>query len=325
MISRRNALAAILGAAAAPGAVRAQRQRLVGILMSLPEDDPEPLRWIAALREELARLGWREGDNLRIETRFAAGDAGRGRAQAAELVGRKPDVLVVHGSPMLLAALSATRDVPMVGVSFGDPVGTGLAASLARPGGNVTGFSNIEQGFGGKWLEMLAALAPGLRRVLLVYNPRGIAGPGLRRTLEAAAPGAGVGLVAAPFAGLADIESAVETFAPEGGGLIVQPDFITTTNRRAIVALAARRQLPAVYPFRFFAEAGGLASYGVDTAALYPPAAGYVDRILRGEKAGDLPIQLPARYEFVLNLKTAKAMGLAVPPLLLAQADEVIE
>ena len=321
--SRREALALAGAAMFSAGAKAQQPQRMVGVLMSLAPDDPEPLRWIGALKEELAELGWREGRNLRIEARFAAGDAALGRKHAAELVDLKPDVLVVHGSPMLLAALSVSKAVPMVGVSFGDPVGSGLAASLARPGGNVTGFSNIELGFGAKWLEMLGAMAPDLRRVLLLFNPRGLAGPGLVKTLEAASPGSGVTLVAVPFAGLPDIEAAMAAFGR--GGLIVQPDFITTTHRRTIVELAARHRLPAVYPFRFFAEAGGLASYGVDTLALYPPAAGYVDRILRGEKPGDLPIQLPARYELVINLKTAKSLGITVPPLLLAQADEVIE
>jgi putative ABC transport system substrate-binding protein len=322
MISRRAAIAASIAAAATP-ALGQQAQRLVGVLMSLAPDDPEPARWIGALKRELADLGWQEGRNLRIETRFAAGDAALGRKHAADLVDLRPDVLVVHGSPMLLTALSVSKAVPMVGVSFGDPVGSGIAASLARPGGNVTGFSNIEIGFGAKWLEMLRTLSPALSRVLLLYNPRGISGPGLKRTLEAASSEAGVALVAAPFAGLADIEAAMAAFGE--GGLIVQPDFITTTHRRTIVELAARHRLPAVYPFRFFADAGGLASYGVDTLALYPPAAGYVDRILKGEKPGDLPIQLPARYEMVINLKTAKTLGLAIPPLLLAQADEVIE
>jgi putative ABC transport system substrate-binding protein len=325
MIGRRALLATFAASLSVARAGAQQPQRLVGILMSLPGDDPEPVGWIAALRDELMRLGWREGQNLAIETRFAGGSAERGRSLTADLVALKPDVLVVHGSPMLLAALSVTRDIPMVGVSFGDPVRAGIAASLARPGGNVTGFSNIEQGFGAKWLEMLTALAPGLRRVLLVYNPRGLAGPGLRQTLEEATRGSGILLVPASFASLEEIAAAVENFAPGGGGLIVQPDFITTTNRRAIVALAARHRLPAIYPFGFFAQAGGLAAYGVDTAALYPPAAGYVDRILRGEKPGDLPIQLPARYRLVLNLKTARTLGLDVPPLLLAQADEVIE
>ncbi len=325
MIPRRAALVTIIAAAAGLPALAQRSQHRIGILMSLAETDPEPARWIAILREELARLGWREGQNLAIDVRWARGDAARGRAHATDLANLAPDVLVVHGSPMLLAALSVTRDLPMVGVSFGDPVAAGIAASIARPGGNVTGFSNIEQGFGAKLLEMLAALAPGVRRVLLLYNPLGIAGPGLRRTLESAAPGAGVSLVAAPFAGLPDIEVAISGFGDASGGLIVQPDFITTTNRRAIVTLAARHRLPAVYPFRFFAEDGGLASFGVDTAALYRPAAGYVDRILRGEKPGDLPIQLPSRYEFVINMKTAKALGLTVPADLLARADHIID
>jgi putative ABC transport system substrate-binding protein len=226
---------------------------------------------------------------------------------------------------MLLAALSATRSLPIVGVSIGDPVGSGFAGSLARPGGTVTGFANIEYEIAGKWLEMLAALAPGLRRVLFPFNPRGLGGPGLKQVLETAAARAGITLIAPPYGDLPDIEASISDFAPDGGGLIVQPDFITTTHRNAIVALAARHRLPAIYPFRFFADAGGLASYGVDTAALYRPAAGYIDRILRGEKAGDLPIQLPTRYEFVINLATAKSLGLTPPPALLVLADEVIE
>jgi putative tryptophan/tyrosine transport system substrate-binding protein len=326
MIGRRAVLAAFAGAAAYPAhSARAQQPRMVGVLMSLPENDPEAARWIAVMRQELARLGWREGENLRIEVRFAGGDAARGRTNAAELVAGRPDALLAHGSPMLLAALGATRTLPIVGVSFGDPVGSGPAATLARPGGNVTGFANFEHDIAAKWLEMLIALAPGVGRALFLHNPRGIAGHGLRQVLEAAAPGTGVRLVAAPYADLGDIETALAAFAPGGGGLIVQPDFVTTTHRGAIVGLALHYRLPAVYPFRFLAEAGGLASYGVDTAALYRPAAGYLDRILRGENAGDLPIQLPTRYEFVLNLKTAKDLGLMIPPSLLARADEVIE
>ncbi len=214
MIGRRTLLGAVTASLAAARLAAQQPQRIVGVLMSLPADDPEPLRWIAALREELGRLGWREGNGLTIETRFAGGNAERGRTHAAELAALKPDVLVVHGSPMLLAALSVTRDIPIVGVSFGDPVRSGIAASLARPGGNVTGFSNIEQGFGAKWLEMLRTLAPGLRRVLLLYNPRGLAGPALRQTLEEAVRDSGTILVPASFASMAEIEAAFEAFAP---------------------------------------------------------------------------------------------------------------
>jgi putative tryptophan/tyrosine transport system substrate-binding protein len=326
MIGRRRFLALVPPLTLGLGAVRAQpRTRLVGMLMSLPENDPEAVQWVAVLREGLADLGWREGANLRIEVRWAGGDAARGQAHAAELVGLKPDVLLAHGSPMLLATLSVTRSVPIVGVSFGDPVTSGVAASLAKPGGNVTGFSNFEYGIADKWLETLLALAPTLRRVLFLFNPQGLAGQRLRDVLIAATARADLTLVGAAVTGLADIRTAIEDFASNGGGLIVQPDFITSTHREPIVSLAARFRLPAVYPFKFFAKAGGLATFGIETDDMYRPAAGYVDRILRGEKAGDLPIQLPTRYQFAINLGTAKTLGLAVPPLLLARADEVIE
>jgi ABC-type uncharacterized transport system substrate-binding protein len=330
-VNKRQFITLLGGGVAAswPLAARAQlreRMRRVGVLMSLSENDPEAQAQIEAFRQGLQQLGWTDNRNVRIDYRWAAGDVRRLPGYAAELVGASPDVMLVVGTPALAAARKEAGTTPIVFVQVADPVGSGMVASLAHPGGNITGFTNYEYTMGEKWLGTLKEVAPHLIRVLVIFNPDNAGTLGLIRAIESAAESLRVQIVTAPVHGPAEIERGFDSFAPgSNSGLVVQNDLITFTHRDLIVALAARHRLPAIYPFRSFVASSGLMSYGVDSVDLYRRAVSYIDRILKGEKPADLPVQQPTKYELVINLKTAKALGLEVPPTLLARADEVIE
>jgi len=302
--------------------------RRIGMLMPFAEDDPEAVIRVAVLQQKLQELGWMVGRKLRIEARWSGGDVARTRTAAAELVATAPDVILAAGTPALTALTQQTRSVPIVFVAVPDPVGQGLVASLARPGGNVTGFANLDFPVGGKWLELLKAVAPGVTRVVLLFNPETAAGGG-SHLLQLLGEGAGSLLlesIAGPVHERGEIERTIETFARgPNGGLMVLPDNFINANRKLIVALAEKHRLPAIYPSRFFVTAGGLLSYGIDVLDMYRGAASYIDRILKGANPGDLPVQQPTKFELAINLRTAKTLGLTVPATLLARADEVIE
>jgi ABC-type uncharacterized transport system substrate-binding protein len=333
---RREFITLIGGAAAAwPLAARAQqradRVRRIGILIGFDESDPEGEYRLAAFRQGLQALGWTEGGNLHIEYRRYTGDPDRVRRAAAELIGLSPEVILAY-APLAVASLRReTRSIPIVFTQVSNPLGAGLVASMGRPGGNITGFTSFELTIGGKWLESLKEIAPGVTRSAVLLNPDNPSASGFLGAIEAAVPS--LGSTASPIVlrdasdpERAAMERAIETFAREpNGGLIVLPDFTIVALRHSIVALAARHRLPAVYPFRHFATAGGLMSYGVDQVEQSRRAASYVDRILKGEKPADLPVQAPTKYEMVINLNTARALGIDVPATLLARADEVIE
>ena len=328
---RRRAFIALLGGAAAalPLVARAQqpeRMRRVGILMSGTESDPELQARVAVFRQTLEQLGWSEGRNIHIDIRFAAIRTDQYSALANEMIALHPDVILGHTTPVAAALQRESRTVPIVFVNVSDPVGTGLVASLARPGGNITGLMLYEEGITSKWLALLKEIAPHLKRTALVANPISTPYDYFVRSAKAVAPSLALDLVPSPIANAADIEHVIETFArvPDGG-LLVLPDGTSIQHRDLIIALAARHRLPTVYAYRFFVAAGGLMSYGTDVIDQNRRAAAYIDRILRGAKPADLPVQAPTKYETVLNLKTAKALGLDVPPSLLVRADEVIE
>jgi putative ABC transport system substrate-binding protein len=332
-MKRREFIALLGGAAAAPSilwplAARAQpdRMRRIGVLMSLTKDDPEDEQRRTVLEQGLQQLGWTQGRNIQIEYRWFAGEPTRARAMAKELVDLKPDLIVAASTPGLAAVGQATRTIPIVFVAVSDPVGQGFVTSLARPGGNVTGFSYFEFPVVGKVLETLKQMAPDVVRVTLLFNPDTLSYIPFLRSLDTIAPSLGAQLIEAPVRNAGEIEAAMAATAREpGGGLMVLPDPFTNVHRDLIVGLAARHRLPAAYTLRFFATAGGLMSYGVDVGDLYRRAVPYVDRILKGAKPADLPVQQPTKFEFVLNLKAAKALGLDLPPTLVARADEVIE
>jgi putative ABC transport system substrate-binding protein len=328
---RRREFITLLGGAAAawPLAARAQqvdRIRRVGILVPAAADDAVFQARIGAFQQGLALLGWNIGRNVRIETRWATTNAAELRKQAAELVALAPDVILSGGTSPVGPLLQATRTVPIVFVHVIDPVGTGIVDSLARPGGNATGFSNMEYSLSGKWLELLKEIAPGVTRVAVLRD----ASQGFATTqfavIQAMAPSLRVEVSPLAMRDAGDIERAVGAFAhPSNGGLIVSASGAGIRHRALIVALAARHKLPAVYWDRVFPTTGGLVSYGPDLIDQYRLAAGYVDRILKGEKPADMPVQAPTKYELVINLKTAKALGITVPPSIFARADEVIE
>jgi len=327
---RREFITLLGGAAAAwPLAARAQqgeRMRRIGVLMNLAADDPESSAHLAAFLDGLQQLGWTDGRNVRIDTRWSASDPDRRRTYAAELVALAPDVILAYGGSGAGALQQATRTVPIVFAEVVDPVGAGLVASLARPGGNATGFSLFEYGISVKWLELLKQIVPNVTRAAVLRDPALTSGTAQLASIQGVAPSFGVELSPVNVHDAGEIERAVSAFARvSNGGLIVVANPLTTINRELIIALAARHRLPAVYPFRFFVTSGGLISYGPDIIDQYRRAAGYVDRILKGEKPADLPVQAPTKYELVINLKTAKALGLTVPDSLLARADEVIE
>jgi putative ABC transport system substrate-binding protein len=327
---RREFITLIGGAAFAPPlAARAQqRERMhrLGVLMHTSSSDPESKARVAELLRVLRELGWTEGRNVQIDYRWADGDTARAYAFAKELSGLQPDVLLGNGSPQVDALVEATRTIPILFVNVTDPVSIGLVESLARPGGNVTGFSNQEFQVAGKRLDLLKEIAPAITRVGFVFNPEANAALGMWRETETLAPSVQLKSVAIGVRDAADIERGIAAFARDpNGGLVVQAGAVTQINRELIAALAVRHRLPSIHQFRYFAESGGLLAYGSDSIEPYRKAAQYVDRILKGEKPADLPVQLPTKYELIINLKTAKALGLDVPATVLARADEVIE
>jgi len=316
-------------AAAWPLAARAQQggpMRRIGVLMNLASDDAIGQGRIAAVLQGLQQLGWTDGRNVRIETRWGASDADRIRKYAAELVAFAPDVILTAGTPTLGPLLQATRAVPIVFVHVPDPVGAGFVDSLARPGGNATGFILLEYATSAKWLELLKEIAPRVTRAAVIRDPAITAGIGQWGAIQTAAPSVGVEVSPINMRDAGEIERAVTAFArASNGGLILTASTMSGFHRNLIITLAARHKLPAVYFERFFVTGGGLISYGPDIIDQFRRAAGYVDRILKGEKPANLPVQAPTKYELVINLKTAKTLGLDVPPTLLARADEVIE
>ena len=327
---RRREFITLLGGAAAawPFAVRAQRERVrrIGVLTPLGTDDPDERTLMPVLLQALQQLGWSEGHNLRIDYRSAGGNLENSRRHAAELVALAPDVILAIGSVNVPPLLEATRTVPIVFLRVPDPVGAGFVESLSRPGGNATGFTSFEYGISAKWLELLKEIAPAIKRAGVMRDPTLAVGIGQFSAIQAMAPSLGVEITPINVRDASEIERAVAAFARLGnGGLIVTAGFLSRAHRPLIIAQGARHQLPAVYYNRSFVDAGGLCSYGIDQADQYQRAAGYIDRILRGEKPADLPVQAPTKYELVINLKTARALGLEVPPTLLARADEVIE
>jgi putative tryptophan/tyrosine transport system substrate-binding protein len=331
---RRREFITLLTAAAAspitwPLAARAQqreRARRIGVLMNFREDEPEGQARLAAYVQALQKLGWTEGGNLHTDIRWTADDADRNRRYAEELVALAPDVILASASASVVALQRVTRSVPVVFASVIDPVGAGFVESLAQPGGNTTGFTAFEYSISGKWLELLKAMALGVRRVAVVRDPAIAAGIGQFAAIQSAAAPSGIELRVIDPREAREIERALASFAREpNGGVIVTASASAVTHRETIVALMTRYRLPNIYPFRYYAAGGGLASYGPDSTDGYARAAAYVDRILKGEKPSALPVQAPTKYELVINLKTAKAMGLTIPPSLLATADEVIE
>src|SRR4051795_4885987 len=328
---RRREFITLVGGAAVtcPLAVRAQqpeRMRRIGVLLPAAADDAEFQARLAAFHQGLALLGWTIGGNVRIDTRWATANADEIRRHAAELAALAPDVILAHGASTMGPLLQATRTVPIVFPVAGDPVGAGLVDSLARPGGNATGFMTVEYSMGGKWLELLKQIAPGVTRVAVLRDPPQGSATGQFGAIQTVAPSLRVEAIPVNLRDVSEIERAVATVARSGnGGLIVVAGGSASRHRNLIIALAARHKLPAVYFERSFVAAGGLLSYGPDRVDSYRRAATYVDRILKGEKPADLPVQTPTKYETVLNLKTARTLGLDVPPTLLARADEVIE
>jgi putative ABC transport system substrate-binding protein len=300
--------------------------RRIGVFMNYAEDTPQSQARLASFSEEMQKLGWTSSRNLQVEYRWGVADADRNRRNAAELVALAPDVLLASATAVTTALVQTTRTIPIVFVNVVDPVGAGFVQSMARPGGNATGFIPFEYGMGGKWLERLKQVAPGVRRVAVLQNPIVVSRSGQLGAIEAVAPSLGVELSPFTVRDPGEIERAITRFAQApNGGLIVVGAPSLETHHDVIVALAAQHRLPAVYPYRSYVTAGGLICYGTDLVAQFRRAAGYVDRILKGEKPADLPVQAPTKYETLINLKTAKALGLTVPETLLARADEVIE
>ena len=328
-MNRREFITLVGGAAAWPLAAHAQqveRVRRIGVLLPAAADNSAYQSRIAAFLQGLEQSGWSIGRNLRIDVRWATANADTIRKHAAELVASGPDVVLAHGSATVGPMLQASRTVPVVFPLVGDPVAAGFVESLARPGGNVTGFMSVEYSMGGKWLELLKQIAPGTARVAVIRDPAIPSGLGQFGAIQTVAPSLGVEAVPVNVRNASEIERTVTEFArSSNGGLIVTASAAAALHRDLIITLAAQHKLPAVYFNRFLVAAGGLLSYGPDFIDQYRRAAGYVDRILKGEKPADLPVQAPTKYELVINLKTAKVLGLEVPPTLLARADEVIE
>jgi putative tryptophan/tyrosine transport system substrate-binding protein len=328
-LKRREFFSLIGGAASGPlaaGAQQSEQIRRIGVLMAQRSNDPEGQARIAAFQQGLQQLGWTEGRNMRIEIRWYAGNDADARKYAVELVALAPDVILASGTASVGPLLQASRAVPIVFVVVADPVGAGFVDSLARPGGNATGFTSAEYGTSAKWLELVKQIAPGVTRAAVIREAAISAGVGQFAAIQTAAPSLGVEVSPINVRDAPEIERAVAAFARSGNGsLIVTGSPLAVVHRDLITALAARHKLPAVYFARFFVTGGGLMSYGPHYPDQYRRGAGYVDRILKGEKPADLPVQAPTKYELVINMKTAKALGLEVPPMLLARADEVIE
>ena len=330
-MNRREFLG-VLGCAvvAWPFAARAQQTGLmkrIGVLMFYADSDHEGQKRVATFREELQKLGWEEGRNIQIEYHWYMGDVEKARASAAELVRLAPDVIVANGAAGLEKLQQATRTIPIVFTLIGEPVARGFVQSLAHPGGNITGFTNLEATTAAKWIELIKEIAPSVKRVAIIYNPATSPFAVLfARSAEVAAKTLALEPVSAVVHSPAEIEASIKTLARDpDAGLIVIPDGFAQTHRKLIIELTARYSLPAVYPFRFFPTDGGLVSYGVEPHGVFRQTAEYVDRILRGAKPADLPVQQPTKFELVINLKTAKALGLNVPPALLARSDQVID
>jgi putative tryptophan/tyrosine transport system substrate-binding protein len=327
---RRRAFIAGLGAAVAlPLAARAQqleRVRRIGMLIASDEDEPLVRPRVAAFRKGLNELGWIEGRNLHIDFRWTGNDPERTRRHVLDLVALMPDAILAHSPPATLALSTATRSVPIVFVQIADPVGAGLVSNLAHPGANVTGFATFEFAMGTKWLDLLKTIAPNLARVAVMQYAKSPTWSGQLQVVEAAAPSLGIQVVPAGVESAADIERSIAEIGSEANsGLVVLPDGLMLIHRKLIVSLAERYRLPTIYPFRYFADNGGLISYGIDIADVWRRAATYIDRILKGTPPGDLPVQQPTKFELVINLKTAKEFGIEIPATLLARADEVIE
>ena len=328
---RREFIVVVGGAAVAlpstAGAQQGERVRRIGVLMGFAESDPTAQSWVAAFRDALAKLGWSEGNNLRVELRWGAADPDRIRTLAKELVDLRPDAIFDQTTPLTDALARVTQTIPIVFVYVADPIGSGFAASLARPGSNITGFTYLEPTTGGKWVELLKEIAPRTAHVALLFNPATT--PPLKfymPSIQAAASSFAVEASTAPVHARDEIEGVIAAQARNpGGGLLVMPDVFNDANRELIIALAASSGVPAIYPRPVFAESGGLIAYGADLAEQFRQAAGYIDRILKGANPGDLPVQQPTKFELAINVKTAKALGLSVPQSMLLLADEVIE
>src|SRR3974390_927135 len=328
---RRDFIKAIASSSAAwPLAARAQQSehmRHIGVLMAFSENDPEAQSWAAGFREELGKLGWTDGHNIQIDTRWATADVESLQRFAKQLVALQPDLILTGSTPATTAVRQQTNTIPIVFVMVGDPVGSGFVASLSRPGGNLTGFTPIENSLGGKWVELLKEVAPRVVRAAMLFPPA--MAPFASYYLnpfKAAAASFGMEAIVAPVADMAELEAVIATSARQpNGGFIGMPDAFTIGHHTEITSLAARHRVPTVYPFRIFAEVGGLLSYGANALTEFRRAASYADRILKGAKPNELPVQTPINFDLVINLKTAKALGLTVPPSVLARADELIE
>jgi putative ABC transport system substrate-binding protein len=326
---KRREFIAGLGAAAWPVVARAQqgdRVRRIDVLMVGGENDPLGTPQVSAFRQALAELGWTDGHNVRMDVRWGDGDINRIRALAQVSVGLQPDIIVTNGAAATAALQRATRTIPIVLANVGDLVASGIVAQLDRPGGNVTGFGGLEPSLAGKWLELLSEIAPGLKRVALMFDPDAALGSTYMPSFETTARSLKAVPIIAPVHSDAEIDTAIIALGREpGGGLVIVPNALTFKLRAQIISAAARNNIPAVYPSSYYARDGGLLTYGTDGVDNFRRAATYVDRILRGAKPGDLPVQLPTKFEMVVNLKTAKALGLTVPQSILLRADEVIE
>jgi putative tryptophan/tyrosine transport system substrate-binding protein len=327
---RRDFITLLGGAAVLPIAAQAQtgHMRRIGVLFGSTEGDPQAVKDLSLLTSTLRELGWAEGRNLRIDTRWAAAEIDRIQAFARELVSLQPDLILAQTTPVVAALQRETKAIPIVFVVVADPVGSGFVASLPHPGGNITGFINIESSLGGKWIETLKDIVPGVTHAALMFNPETAPVAYYQQPFETAARSSGVEPTAAPVRNDADIERIFASLADNPKtGLVMLPDIFTATphNLDLVISLASRYRVPTVYPYRYMVAAGGLIAYGVDPVDLFRRAPTYIDRILKGANPADLPVQLPTKFEMAINLKTAKALGLDVSPSLLARADEVIE
>jgi ABC-type uncharacterized transport system substrate-binding protein len=327
-MQRRQLIALLGGAVTWPLAARAQqdqRLRRIGVLSALAEDDPESVARRPAFEQALKALGWTNGSNLQIDYRWAAGDAERISKLAAEIIALAPDVILLSGSSVVAPMMQATSTIPIVFVQVVDPVGSGFVQSLARPGGNITGFTQFEYSLAGKWVELLKQIAPHVTRAAVIRDPRLGYGIGQFAVVQAIAPSLGMELSPINAPDVSEIERGIAAFARSPNGGLVVTTGGTGFHRNEIIALAAKHRLPAVYPYSYYVRAGGLISYGPDTIDQYRRAADYIDRIFKGEKPADLPVQTPTKYNLAINLKTAQSLGLAVPHAMLTRADEVIE